>query len=92
MRSVGDEGLSVEQLGHRFIDAFNRRKVRVRAVRRLSSERFAMLTEVLVEGEVTSPSAMIAALRDGLIAHAKAYLSDEQTLIRVGVLPPRDDA
>jgi hypothetical protein len=35
---------------------------------------------------------MIAALRDGLIVHAKAYLSDEQTLIRVGVLPPRDDA
>ncbi len=136
---MGDEELSAEQLGQRFIDAFNRRdadalvalahpdveflptmlvgqravyrghdglrrwvadlvasgavhQVRVRTVRRLSAERFAVLTEVLIEGDVTSPSAMIAALRDGLIVRAKAYLSDEQTLIRVGVLPPRDDA
>ncbi len=139
MPRVGDEGLSAEQLGHRFIDAFNRRdadafvalthpdveflptvlvgqravyrgreglrrwvadlvasgamhQVRVRAVRRLGPERFVVLTEVLIEDELTSPSAMVAALRDGLIVHAKAYLSDEQTLIRVGVLPPRDDA
>ncbi len=65
-------------------------RVRVRYVRELAPDRLAVLTEVLIEGEVTTPSAMIAVLRDGLIAHAKAYLSDERTLIRVGVLPPRD--
>jgi hypothetical protein len=43
---------------------------------------------VLLEGELLSPSAMIAKLEDGLIVNAKAYLSDESTLIRVGVLPP----
>lgn len=67
-------------------------QVRVRDVRRLAPDRFAALTEVLVEGEVTSPSALVAVLRDGLIVHAKAYLSDERTLIRVGVLPPRHAA
>jgi SnoaL-like domain len=65
-------------------------QVRVRHVRELAPDRFAMLTEVLIEGEVTTPSAMVAVLRDGLIVHAKAYLSDERTLIRVGVLPPHD--
>lgn len=65
-------------------------QVRVRDVRELGPDRFAVLTEVLIEGEVTSPSAMVATTRDGLIVRAKAYLSDEQTLIRVGVLPPRE--
>lgn len=64
-------------------------QVRVRDVRQLAPDRLAVLTEVLIEGEVTTPSAMVATLREGLIVHAKAYLSDEPTLIRVGVLPPR---
>lgn len=63
--------------------------VRVREVREIGPDRFVVLTEVLIGGEVTSPSAMLATTRDGLIVTAKAYLSDEQTLIRVGVLPPR---
>ena len=54
----------------------------------LAPDRFAALTEVAMEGELLSPSAMIANLEDGLIIHAKAYLSDELTLVRVGVLPP----
>jgi len=67
-------------------------QVRVREVRQLANDRIALLTEVLIEGDVTSPSAMVAVLREGLIVHAKAYLSDERTLIRVGVLPPRETA
>lgn len=63
--------------------------VRVREVREIGPDRFVVLTEVLIEGEVTSPSAMLASTRDGLIVTARAYLSDEETLIRVGVLPPR---
>lgn len=132
---MGAEELPVEELAHRFIDAFNRRdsdalvalchpqleflptilvgqravyhghdglrrwvedlrasraahEVRVRKVRTLAPDRFAVLTEVLIDGELLSPSAMIAKLEDGLIVNAKAYLSDESTLIRVGVLPP----
>ncbi len=63
-------------------------EVRVRKVRVLAPDRFAVLTEVLLDGELLSPSAMVAWLEDGLIIRAKAYLSDERTLIRVGVIPP----
>jgi SnoaL-like domain len=63
-------------------------EVRVRKVRVLAPDRFAVLTEVLLDGDLLSPSAMVAKLEGGLIVHAKAYLSDEHTLIRVGVLPP----
>ncbi len=65
-------------------------EVRVLDVRELDADRFVVLTEVLIGGEAMTRSAMVAALEDGLIVHVKAYLSDEQTLIRVGVLPPRD--
>ncbi|HEV7774090.1 MAG TPA: nuclear transport factor 2 family protein [Conexibacter sp.] len=65
-------------------------EVRVRTVRVLAPDGFAVLTEVLIDGELLSPSAMIAKLEDGLIVRAKAYLSDERTLIRVGVLPPAE--
>ena len=132
------EGPPAEELGRRFVDAFNRRdaealvavahpeleflptvlvgeqsvyrghdglrrwvaeligsgavhQVRVRSVRRLGADRIAIFTEVVIEGQVMTPSAMVARVRDGRIVHAKAYLSDEQTLIRVGVLPPRDE-
>jgi ketosteroid isomerase-like protein len=62
-------------------------EVRVHTVRVLPPDGFAVLTEVLIDGELLSPSAMVASLEDGLIVRAKAYLSDERTLIRVGVLP-----
>jgi hypothetical protein len=65
-------------------------QARVRAVRVLDDERFAVLTEVVVDGEVIAPSAMVVRMQDDLIVHLKAYLSDEQTLIRVGVLPPAE--
>jgi hypothetical protein len=63
-------------------------EVHVRTVRVLPPDGFVALTEVLLDGELLSPSAMIAKLEDRLIVRAKAYLSDERTLIRVGVLPP----
>jgi SnoaL-like domain len=63
-------------------------EVRVRTVRALPPDGFAVRSEVLLDGELLSPSAMVAKLEDGLIVRAKAYLSDEVTLIRVGVLPP----
>ncbi len=63
-------------------------EVHVRKVRVLAPDRFAALTDVLLDGELLSPSALVASLEDGLIIRAKAYLSDERTLIRVGVLPP----
>ena len=63
-------------------------QARVRRVRALDDERFAVLTEVLLDGEIVSPSAMVVRVEDGLIVHVKAYLSDEETLVRVGVLPP----
>jgi SnoaL-like domain len=65
-------------------------EARIRAVRELGVNRLVVLTEVMLEDEVVSPSAMVVGLRDGLIIHVQAYLSDEQTLVRVGVLPPQD--
>jgi hypothetical protein len=56
----------------------------------LDDERFAVLTEVCLEGDAVSPSARVVHLKAGLIVHVKAYLSDERTLIRIGVLPPAD--
>lgn len=67
-------------------------RARVRSVRPLGPDRFVVLTEVVIGDEVVSPSAMVATVRDSLIVHAKAYLSDETTLVRVGVLPPAGEA
>lgn len=135
---MADGRLSAEELGRRFVDAFNRRdadalvalchtelefvptllvgqrsvflghdgmrrwvaeliasgashEVSVRKVRVLGDARFVVLTEVRIEDEAITQSAMVADTKDGLILRAKAYLSDERTLIRVGVLPPADD-
>jgi rubredoxin len=126
---------SLEALGHRFIDGFNRRdaealvaladpaiefhptslvgegriyrghdglrrwvgdldrsaikhQVRVREVRALDAARFLVLSEVLVDDEVLSSSAMLARLtEDGGIIEARAYLTDEQMLKKVGLVP-----
>lgn len=62
-------------------------RVRVRAVRELGEQRFVVLSEVLLDGEPVSPSAMIADLNEqGLITQARSYLSDEQTLARLGLV------
>jgi hypothetical protein len=64
--------------------------VRVREVRVQDERSFVLLTEVLLEGELLSPSAMLARLSDAeLIVHARAYLTDEQTLTQLGLLDER---
>jgi hypothetical protein len=63
-------------------------QVRVREVRALDESRFVILTEVLLDGELISPSAMLARLDgEGRIVEAQAYLTDEQLLRQVGVVP-----
>lgn len=127
-------GVSVETIGHCFVDAFNRRdadalvaladpeiefsptslvgarhtyhghdglrrwvrelkqaliehQVRVREVRVLDDIRFVVLSEVLLEGDTVSPSAMLARVSaDGLIVEAHAYLTDEQLLVKLGLV------
>ena len=65
-------------------------EARVRRVREFDGDRFAVLAEVWLDGEAITESALIARVQDDLIVRAKGYLSDEQTLIRVGVLPPAE--
>jgi len=65
-------------------------QVRVREVRILEADRFLVLSEVLLDGKVVTPSAMLARLAPaGGIVEIYAYLSDEQMLIRLGLVPDR---
>jgi ketosteroid isomerase-like protein len=61
-------------------------QVRVREVRSVEGNRLIVLSEVLLDGEVLTPSAMVARLRDGKIVEVKAYLSDEATLNELDLL------
>jgi hypothetical protein len=72
------------------LDAEVAYEARVLRVREFGGDRFAVLAEVCLEDEVITQSALIARVQDDLIVRAKGYLSDEQTLIRVGVLPPSE--
>ena len=63
-------------------------QVRVLDVRALDEDRLVVLSEVLVDGELLSPSAMVARLsRAGKIVEAHAYLSDRQLLEHLGLVP-----
>lgn len=67
-------------------------RVRVREVRTLDEHRFLLLSEVWVDGEVVSPSAMLARLGEGGgIVEARAFLSDEETIEQI-VLRPEEGA
>jgi hypothetical protein len=67
-------------------------RVRVREVRTLDERRFLLLSEVWVDGELVSPSAMLTRLDEsGAIVEAQAFLSDEETLERI-VLRPDEGA
>jgi SnoaL-like domain len=133
-------GASMEAIGQRFIEAFNRRdadalvaladpriewhpsslvgarrtylghdglrrwvaeleeygaahQVRVREVRALDASSFLILSEVLVDDVVSSPSAMVAHLTpEGMILEGRAYLTDEELLTQVGVVPAQPTA
>ena len=65
-------------------------EARILRVREFGGDQFAVLAEVCLGDEVITRSALIARVRNDLIVRAKGYLSDEQTLIRVGVLPPAE--
>jgi hypothetical protein len=57
-------------------------------VRTLDERRFLLLSEVLLDGERISPSAMLARLtEEGKIAEVHAYLTDEQLLTQIGLVP-----
>jgi ketosteroid isomerase-like protein len=69
-------------------DAMIQHQVRVLDVRALDDRRLVVLSEVLVDGELLSPSAMVATLdQTGKITEARAYLSDRRLLERLGLVP-----
>ena len=61
--------------------------MQAREVRRITDERFVILAEVVLGESVLSPAAVIMDVRDGRVTRAAAYLSDEATLIAVGLIP-----
>jgi ketosteroid isomerase-like protein len=61
-------------------------QVRVREIRVLEDQRFLVLSDVLLDSEVVSASAMVAKLADGKIVEAHAYLSDEAMLTDLNLL------
>jgi ketosteroid isomerase-like protein len=69
-------------------NAMVQHQVRVVDVRALDDDRLVVLSEVLVDGELLSPSAMIATLNEaGKIVAARSYLSDPQLLETLGLAP-----
>jgi hypothetical protein len=66
-------------------------QVRVREVRP-TEDGFVLLSEVLLDGKLVSPSAMIARLGvDGKIVEARAFLTDEELLVHLGVIDDTED-
>lgn len=76
-------GAYIEQLVRDGID----HQARVRELRRMGDDRFALFTDVLVEGEVVSPGAVLIRLDAGRIVQATAYLSDDETLAALDLVP-----
>ncbi len=56
-------------------------------VRPCSETTFVMCGEVLMDGELITEATVIFELKDGLIIRGKAYLTDDETLERLGLLP-----
>ncbi len=82
----GHDGLRrwVADLGEAAVE----HRVRVCSVRALDDGRFLVASEVLVDGELIAPSAMLARVGEaGRIVEAHAYLTDEQLLSDVGLVP-----
>lgn len=86
-RSVyrGHEGVRryLDELGHGHME----QQARVREIRRVAADRFVLLTDVLDQGKVVSPAAVLLRLEDDKIIAATAYLSDDETLISLGLIP-----
>lgn len=76
----------------RWVDHLHGSKIvhqaQIREVRALDDNRLMILTNVLVDGELVTEAAMLARLTDdGAIVEIHAYLSDEEMLKQVGLLP-----
>ena len=56
-------------------------------VRPCNETQFVMCGEVRMDGEVVTEATVIFELKDGLIIRGKAYLTDDSTLERLGLLP-----
>jgi hypothetical protein len=70
--------LEASSLGH---------QVRVREVRP-REDGFVLLSEVLLDGKLVTPSAMVARLSDRhAIVEARAFLTDAELLAHIGVMP-----
>jgi hypothetical protein len=81
----GHDGLRrwVAELGESRI----KHQVRVREVRP-REDGFVLLSEVLLDGNLVTPSAMVARLSERHeIAEARAFLTDVEMLTRIGVMP-----
>lgn len=61
--------------------------VQIIDVRGTRDDEFVVLAQVTLGAEVISPAALIIRVSDGRIARAEAHLSDEATLIAVGLIP-----
>ena len=55
-------------------------------VRQLAPDRVAILGELHHDGKSLGPWALLMRLRNGLIIESRSYLSDEETLERLGLL------
>jgi hypothetical protein len=65
-------------------------RAQVREVRVTGERTFVVLSEVLLDGEPITPSAMVGRIGEsGLIVDGHSYLSDERMLVTLGPVPPR---
>lgn len=62
-------------------------ELRIREIRPLRPAGFLVLSTVRVGDELITDAAMIASLHQGKIIEAHGYLSDEETLTRLGLIP-----
>ena len=63
-----------------------RPQVQIREIRPLGPDRFLLLSEVRLDGDPVTDAAMIASVEDGRIVEARSFLTDEQTLAKLGLI------
>lgn len=62
-------------------------QVQIREIRPLRPNGFLVLSKLRVDDDLITDSAMIACLHGGTIIEAHGYLSDEDMLVRLGLIP-----
>jgi hypothetical protein len=75
----------------RFLDELAERKVahqaRIRRLHTIAGDKFVLLTDVLEADQIVSPGATMVSLAGERIIEATAYLTDEQLLETLGIIP-----